>query len=149
MVEILTELSETELKKELRVWKASLTCPNCGAPIPEELIKELKGFCPYDCSYCGEPSFLQLPDYAQPDQLIKKESREQISYYKVKVMADLQIKNATMSSRMDVRYDPAQFIERKDVDNVFHQFLNENLQKFLDKLVSKNKYENNQKPIFI
>ncbi|MBA7548091.1 hypothetical protein ES705_40537 [subsurface metagenome] len=101
--------TEKELSEELKLINRSLQCPECGAP-----TGNLSGKKEFVCAYCEETFEIEQ---------ISKSSSEALSYKKLKEMADLQVSNATMSSRMDVQYDPKRFIDRKDASEAFERFL--------------------------
>ncbi|MHA1732583.1 MAG: leucine-rich repeat domain-containing protein [Promethearchaeota archaeon] len=103
------DLSERELAVELELIRRSLQCPKCGAA-----TGDLSGASEYTCPFCRE-------HYAVAE--VREESRDALSYRKLKAMADLQVTNATLSSRMDVQYDAARFVDREGAREAFDRFL--------------------------
>ncbi len=104
--------NEAELAAGLKVIRNALQCPHCGAP-----IWDLNGITLFHCAYCKE-SFQVTT--------VSENSREKLSYAKLKQLADLQVSTATLSSYMDVQFNEDRFVPRGGADECFQEFINEN-----------------------
>jgi len=103
------QLNAAELKRSLSLVHTSYECPECGGP-----VKNIKSKGETRCSWC-ESTFAV--------EQVEKGRKGTLTYRKLKVMSDLQINSTTMSSRMDIEYDPERFIDRTHITDIFKGFI--------------------------
>ena len=84
-------LTSTELKQELKLIRRSTECPMCGAP-----TDDLKGKTEYTCKNCEETY-----DVGR----IQPQSRDHLSFSKLRELSRMQVNDSTMSSKMDVQFE--------------------------------------------
>ena len=107
------QLNVQELGDQLQLIRMSTECPQCGAS-----TGDISGKTEFKCAYCDQQFKVAH---------IKEASRDHLSYLKLKEMADLQVSTATMSSRMDIQYDPKQFVDRQDASDEFNNFIKQQI----------------------
>ncbi len=105
------DLDKEDLKKELKLIRTSIECPTCGAPTGD-LFDTPK----FTCDFCGDTFVV---DNLDPN------TKKNLSYNKILELSKIQTANTTMSSRMDIQYDPSLYVERHDANTKFQAFLDE------------------------
>lgn len=105
------QLKIRHLKKGLALIRTSFECPECAGP-----LQNIQGMNEIQCPWCNS-KFL--------NKMVVKKHEDEFSYQKLKVMSNLQINTAMMSSKMDIEYDPNLFIDRENETKIFKEFISE------------------------
>ena len=104
-------LTPKELATRLKLTRTSLECPECGGP-----LGDISGRTEIECPYCN---------VAYDVAAVGADSKDDLSYVKLKALADLHLSTVIMSSRMDIQYDPGRYVERPEANDAFQRFLEE------------------------